>query len=97
MLAIEFSGQLSDNARTQQEDGKLVLVFPVTNKRQVKQKDGTYKTVTTNILCRKVGAFKVDALFRQGLKVYIRGDISATVDEHGMAQLGCNVWQFELL
>ena len=89
MIAIEFTGQLSDNARTQQEDDKLVLTFPVTNRRQIKQKDGTYKTVTTNIMCRKVGAFKVDALFRAGLKVYIRGDVSATVDKHGTALVYC--------
>lgn len=97
MIALEFTGQLSDNARTQQEDGKLVLVFPVTNRREVKQKDGTYKTVTTEIHCRKVGAFKVDSLFRKGLRVYIRGDVSAAVDGQGTARLSCTVWQFELL
>lgn len=96
MISLEFTGQLTENARTEQQEGKLVLCFPVRVTRRMKE-NGTYRTSTTVIHCRKVGAFAVDAKFRRGLRVYIRGDISAKVDNNGAAQLNCTVWQFETL
>lgn len=96
MISLEFTGHLTENARTEQRDGKLALCFPVRVTRRIKE-GGTFRTSTTDIHCRKVGAFAVDAKFRKGLRVYIRGDISARVDNDGAARLDCTVWQFETL
>ena len=36
MIALEFTGVLSDNAHTAEENGKMVLTFPVTVTRYMK-------------------------------------------------------------
>lgn len=97
MIALEFTGVLADNAHTTQENGKIILTFPVIVTRHIKQSDGTTRTMHTHILCRKTGAFAVDARFRKGQAIFIRGDISIQSTPQGQPQLCCNAWQFELL
>ena len=97
MIALEFTGVLSDNAHTTEENGKMVLTFPVTVTRHMKQDDGAKRVLHTKIICRKTGAFAVDARFRKGAHVYMRGDITAATDSEGNPQFHSNVWQFELL